>query len=533
MTENYSTQNTLDMLAKMLADPSNVTDDATDTTPNVDGKRPQGLGRPSLGKREPISGPLQQISYAMGMFNPKLDKGNVPKKVDLDAEGFMTKLQANWDRLVPFKLRGEQLATDAPYKARGNTTFSQEPMTNADASPLLSGTGVSSNDVPTLTPAEQAGVNKALAFQTAEGVDAPKDSTINVDWGKGFGLMARRDVEWGGGFREEFAKQSDAAAKYINDYIPFVEERINPPANVFKLEEEVSNLTIDPDTKLYNNRPAAVEAMIKLASDKYEPLQVAALKVTMDAESGKQLEESGNYKKSRALSLFKSEASVKGRAEKIAKLYDDPANLSSGTLGSDNAILNNAGAVKLFNIAYANGIGAGNGSEASGDGWLYRGRGPIQITGRATYLKVGELMGIGDALVRNPDLLLSDPKIMAGATLAYLDWKGFGTGTNSQSKLAAVIGHGGGTSEAKKRWDKVEAIMKKSSQPLAPTESSRPRSRPEGITTVGKRAPTDSPLAPASSPRPKPRPNSVASNTQKVTSALAERTRRPNSNQGF
>ena len=36
-----------------------------------------------------------------------------------------------------------------------------------------------------------------------------------------------------------------------------------------------------------------------------------------------------------------------------------------------------------------------------------------------------------------------------------------------------------------------------------------------------------------SSPRPKPRPNSVASNTQKVTSALAERTRRPNSNQGF
>jgi hypothetical protein len=163
MTENYSTQNTLDMLAKMLADPSNVTDDATDTTPNVDGKRPQGLGRPSLGKREPISGPLQQISYAMGMFNPKLDKGNVPKKVDLDAEGFVTKLQANWDRLVPFKLRGEQLATDAPYKARGNTTL--EPMTNADASPLLSGTGVSSNDMPPLTPAEQAGVDVALEAQ--------------------------------------------------------------------------------------------------------------------------------------------------------------------------------------------------------------------------------------------------------------------------------------------------------------------------------------------------------------------------------
>tara|TARA_R110000868_G_scaffold199021_1_gene445604 strand:+ start:2165 stop:3262 length:1098 start_codon:yes stop_codon:yes gene_type:complete len=190
MTENYSTQNTLDMLAKMLADPSNVTDDATDTTPNVDGKRPQGLGRPSLGKREPISGPLQQISYAMGMFNPKLDKGNVPKKVDLDAEGFMTKLQANWDRLVPFKLRGEQLATDAPYKARGNTTFSQEPMTNADASPLLSGTGVSSNDMPPLRADEKAKVAEALAVQSA--MSANKDVAPNEPAAdKPRGLMSR------------------------------------------------------------------------------------------------------------------------------------------------------------------------------------------------------------------------------------------------------------------------------------------------------------------------------------------------------
>jgi GH24 family phage-related lysozyme (muramidase) len=44
-------------------------------------------------------------------------------------------------------------------------TFSSEPLTASDASPLLSGTGVSSNDMPPLTPAEQAGVDVALEAQ--------------------------------------------------------------------------------------------------------------------------------------------------------------------------------------------------------------------------------------------------------------------------------------------------------------------------------------------------------------------------------
>lgn len=45
----------------------------------------------------------------------------------------------------------------------------------------------------------------------------------------------------------------------------------------------------------------------------------------------------------------------------------------------------------------------GNGDEASGDGWLYRGRGPIQQTGRANYAACAAATGLD--LVNHPELL--------------------------------------------------------------------------------------------------------------------------------
>jgi len=56
---------------------------------------------------------------------------------------------------------------------------------------------------------------------------------------------------------------------------------------------------------------------------------------------------------------------------------------------------------KIANRVYANRIG--NGNEASGDGWKFRGRGAIQITGRANYQMIGVLMGLD--LTNKPELL--------------------------------------------------------------------------------------------------------------------------------
>lgn len=84
---------------------------------------------------------------------------------------------------------------------------------------------------------------------------------------------------------------------------------------------------------------------------------------------------------------------------------------------------------KLANKVYANRMG--NGPEASGDGWRYRGRGYVQLTGKINYERGSSVVGID--LVKDPDRAL-EPRVAA-----MLMCDGMAHGTFTGQRLSSYI----------------------------------------------------------------------------------------------
>jgi putative chitinase len=85
----------------------------------------------------------------------------------------------------------------------------------------------------------------------------------------------------------------------------------------------------------------------------------------------------------------------------------------------------------LANFIYAG--KNGNGDERSGDGWLYRGRGPIQLTGRGNYRDAGAALGA--SLELYPDSVLAP---LTGARVACWFWTS--RGCNALADAADIPG---------------------------------------------------------------------------------------------
>ena len=119
-----------------------------------------------------------------------------------------------------------------------------------------------------------------------------------------------------------------------------------------------------------------------------------------ESQSFKRLEENLNYSAKRLTEVFPNRFPTIESAKPYA---NNPAALAEKVYGGRKDLGN-----------------------SEGEGYKYRGRGLVQLTGKNNYKKYGEelfLAGVLDdpnALVTNPDLLLS-PKISAAASLAYLN----------------------------------------------------------------------------------------------------------------
>jgi len=180
------------------------------------------------------------------------------------------------------------------------------------------------------------------------------------------------------------------------------------------------------------------------AMEKYQintPLRQAHFLAQVGHESGgfTKVSEGLNYSESALLSLF-----GKRITPTQAKAYGRNAEHA-------------ANQTMIANIIYAN--RNGNGDVKSGDGYRYRGRGLIQITGRANYAALVKQLGVD--VVANPDLLTGN-KLAAESAAAW--WKNHGLNeiadSDDVSRITRIINGGtNGLDDRKSRLTKAKGIL--------------------------------------------------------------------------
>lgn len=186
-----------------------------------------------------------------------------------------------------------------------------------------------------------------------------------------------------------------------------------------------------------------------------------AIQATIDAESGGQLvAENFTYSLQRALDTFSQR-----HEDSIREVFRQHSVDSRGRLNTEEG-----------KEALANAVYGGRNGNAAHEGYLYRGRGYIQLTGKNNYERIGEV--IGEDLVGNPDLLLN-PDIAKKATIAYFYFKK-DEGKNifdslNADKLSDIVGHATDTAEDRWRSANVPAEL---SSAYSLSSSLRPKAKP-------------------------------------------------------
>lgn len=140
-------------------------------------------------------------------------------------------------------------------------------------------------------------------------------------------------------------------------------------------------------------RAAAEQLIIKemMAQGFTDPRQVAEMLALTNFESQGYARTTENMKYSDPKRMVKLFAEVKSEEQARQLIAQGP--------------------IAIANTVYGGGKGASLGNTEPGDGYRYRGRGFVQLTGKSNYARIGNQIGVD--LVNNPELASTDPKVMA------------------------------------------------------------------------------------------------------------------------
>lgn len=203
------------------------------------------------------------------------------------------------------------------------------------------------------------------------------------------------------------------------------------------------NIATDLTNKINGHVPQSVIDELPAIIERYTltPLRLAHLLSQCDHESGgfKSVAENLNYTKPEILlAVF----------PKYFKSLDDARDYAGNSM-------------KIGNRVYANRLG--NGNEKNGDGFFYRGRGYLQVTGKTNQKLFFKSIGLSEE--SNPDLIATTYPLTSAAWFFYSNrlWKWCDTGSNPacvKEVTKRINGGLNGIEERQKLFNKYWNLLK-------------------------------------------------------------------------